>query len=109
MNVNEIPIVQVTDDAICVGETGLLTGTANSLGGTYFWNGVIGSDTFSDNPIQTTGYTLVYILNSCESLPTVGSIIVNEVPQITLEDTTICLGDDLILSSEASIPGGNYL
>ncbi len=109
VNVNEIPIVQVTDDVICEGETGLLTATPNSLGGTYFWNGVVGSDTFSDNPIQTTGYTLVYILNSCESLPTVGSIIVNEVPQITLEDTTICLGDDLILSSEASIPGGNYL
>ena len=108
VNVNMIPIAQVTNDVICSGETGQLSASSNLTGGSYFWNGIQGANIYTANPSQTTDYTLVYVLNSCESIPVTGTITVNEIPEVILEDAIICSGDNLILTSEVTIPGGVY-
>ncbi len=108
VNVNPIPITSVTDDVVCEGEVGVLIATSDISGGSYLWDGNISGNSLTDSPQISTDYTVVYTLNSCESEPVTGSIIVNEIPIVSLIDSVICLGDNILLSSDVSITGGVY-
>ena len=109
VSVNPIPVISVTNDVICEGEEGVLVASSNDAGGSYLWSGNISGSSLTDSPQVTSEYTVVYTLNSCESEPVTGSIVVNEIPVVSLLDTVICFGEDIILSSDVSIPGGQYL
>ena len=108
VTVNPIPNISVSDDVICQGETGELVATPDIPGGVYNWNGTIGGNVFTDAPITDSEYNVVYTVNSCQSMEATGSIFVNEVPLVSVSDTTVCLGDDFILNTTVSIPGGDY-
>ena len=108
VTVNPIPNISVSNDVICQGETGVVA-TPDIPGGVYNWNGVIGSNVLTDAPITDSEYNVVYSVNSCQSMEATGSIFVNEVPLVSVSDTAICLGDDFILNTTVSIPGGDYI
>ncbi len=110
VTVNPTPIITVSNDTICVGQTGSLTATPSIPNGTYAWNpGGFTSGTIQDNPNQTTTYTVIYTSNlNCPSAPATGTITVNPNPAITVNNTAICLGQTANVTATSNIPGGVF-
>jgi len=109
VNVNVIPTLTMLNDTICEGEMGTINTVPNPVGGTFLWDDNSILDSFSDSPIVTTDYEVVYTLNSCSSIPQLGTIVVNPIPVVYLSDTVICEGGTAVLSSNVSLIGGDYL
>ena len=108
VNVNVIPTLIMVNDTICEGEVGTITSIPSPSGGTYLWedNSVLNS--FSGSPATTTDYEVVYTLNSCPSIPVYGTIEVNPIPVVSIDDTTICVGETAVLTANVSLFGGDY-
>ena len=109
VNVNVIPTLSFINDTICEGESGTINTIPSPSGGTFVWEDFSTLDSYTDSPIITTDYEVVYTLNSCSSLPQYGTIVVNPVPVVSLSDVLICEGESTTLNADVSLAGGNYL
>ena len=103
------PVVSVSDISICIGQEGTLIAQPSILGGTFNWlDDGASTQSISASPDSTTDYSVLYTLNGCTSQLTSASIIVNPIPELTIEDIGICEGQSGILNAVASIEGGAY-
>jgi len=103
------PILSVPDVSICEGDVGTLTAYIIDNGGTFSW--MPGNYTTSSISIltdTTITYDVTYTLNGCTSEVQTPSLIVNEIPTVTLDDIGICNGDSGTLTAVPSTPGGTY-
>jgi len=112
MFITVVPNPQLTasNTTICRGNSGQITATASTPGGTYAWsNGSTGA-TLTASPISTTNYTVTYNNGSCNPVIGTGTIIVNNTASVSLSSTTICQGESTTLSPAYShSSGGTYL
>lgn len=104
-SINPLPELSGEDKLICVGGSTLLETTdianavyfwSDSLGGTYANDGNTLAVTLSDT---NTFYVNVTDEFTCENIDTIRVIVV-DVPNISLGDTTLCEGSDLVLDGE---------
>jgi len=93
MFINVVPVVTVNDSTICFGDPdALFTATSDSAAGVYLW-----SENGFGNQQTTTGstagnYTVtVTDNNGCIGSGT-GVLTVNALPEVTVNDSTICAG-----------------
>ncbi len=101
------PILSVTSDSICIGDTGVLT--ANAIAGpfassiSYDWSNGSITNTLSASPIITTDYVVIATDDLlCKAIDTV-SISVFDDPTVAISgDSVICSGDPIVLTAVAS-------
>ncbi|MBV6439443.1 MAG: hypothetical protein EPGJADBJ_01083 [Saprospiraceae bacterium] len=105
VTVNPVPIVLVSSDTICAGQSATLTASGAA---TYLWsNGMTGSS-ISVNPTTITTYTVTGTTTGCASAPVSTQVIVNPLPAVNLGvDTTLQQGQVAVLN--ATGPGLTYL
>ena len=110
LTVNLTPVVTVSNDTICVGQTGSLTASSSLPNGSFAWNpGGYTTATIQDAPQQTTTYTVIFTSNlNCPSAPASGTITVNPNPAITVNNTAICAGQTATVTATTTIPGGTF-
>ena len=98
VTVNTPPVLTVTGSTICVGQQ---VGTLGVTGAsTYTWTGggITGSNATNptDNPTNTTIYTVNGIdVNTCTATAT-GTITVNSLPTVTATSGTVCVGQQTV-------------
>lgn len=90
------PILLVSNASICP----LQTGTLNVSGASsYTWNGSLTSNTFTDNPLSDTEYTVIGSALSCTSATT-ASILLKPIPvPILNSNNPVCNGQNLNFSA----------
>lgn len=115
--VNAIPSVTATvvDSVLCAGETIQLTASTLATGATYSWTGpnftgTGATVTISNATTANAGiYTVSISVNGCTSAPVSKSIVVNNLPSVTviaLDDTTCINYNPIALVAAPS--GGTY-
>ena len=103
------PVVTLEDVSICDGESGTLIAQPSISGGTFNWTSS-GQTTQSItvNPVTTTSYSVLYVLNGCISQLTTASIIVNPIPDLFVDDIGICEGQIGVLNAQGLPSGGSF-
>lgn len=102
--VNSLPIINLgIDTSICLGDSVILN--AFNLGNRIAWST---GDSTSSITINTTGTYSVDIIdtNGCEAEDEVLIVVVDTLNIYLGNDTSLCVGDSLVLSS--GIPGADY-
>ncbi|MFA6924111.1 MAG: T9SS type A sorting domain-containing protein [Bacteroidales bacterium] len=105
VNVNPSPQVMVNNEGVCPGISATLTASgANS----YSWNTGTTSNPITVNPSVTTTYTVTGTSgNGCSNIAH-GVVTVYDLPNVTVNQPTICPGNSAVLSaSGASIYSWN--
>ncbi len=84
VTVNPVPVVSVTNDTVCAGQTTTLTATSTVPGGTFTWSpgGTTGS-TITVTPNTTTTYTASYSVAGCPAVTGTGTVTINPLQPIT--------------------------
>ena len=108
IEVNPIPQLSVQNATICFGQSGTISVVANLPNGTFLWSNGSTASAQVLSPTVTTTYEVIYTLNGCASLPNNATITVLPVPNITVNNPTICLGDPAILIASSNPSGGNF-
>lgn len=109
VTVNPYPSITAVNDTICAGSTGTITTQINLVGGTYTWVGSANTlANLSASPSNTNSYTVIYNLAGCTDTA-FAQIIVNPVPVVQVQNTTICAGQTGQLVASANLPNGSYL
>lgn len=104
-----IPIITITDDSICPGDSASLIASGGVY--TYLWGTGETTDTIRVSPPVDSIYTLTATdTNGCVAA-TQDTIIINPVPSasITAVSDSICLGDSLTLTASPGGAGMTYL
>jgi len=110
VTVNPIPTVSVSSATICNGESTTISATPNAPGGSYSWTpGGATNQTITVNPISTASYSVTYTLNGCTSQSASGTVTVNPQPTVSVNNVSICDGDNATLTASPSQPGGTYI
>ena len=112
VTVNPIPTVTVSSATICEGLTATLTATPTILGNyNYTWTIPTGAVNPGNANSITSGIAGTYSVvitdttTNCSSLSTSGSITVNPLPIVTVNNPSICIGSNAVLSATPSIIG----
>lgn len=93
--VNPIPITTVTDATVCAGLPATLTaGGATS----YVWSDGSVSNSLTASPGSTTPYSVTGTSLGCSSSAT-GTIYVNPIPLVSVNDPAICVGNSTNLTA----------
>jgi gliding motility-associated-like protein len=92
VTVNPVPVVSVTNNTVCAGQTTTLTATSTVPGGTFTWSpgGTTGS-TITVTPNTTTTYTASYSVVGCPAVTGTGTVTINPLQPIT-GTLSACLG-----------------
>jgi gliding motility-associated-like protein len=110
VTVNTIPSVSVSSVTICNGESATINAAPSAAGGSYSWSpGGATTQSITVNPSITTSYSVTYTLNGCSSQGASGSVTVNPVAAISVNNTSICAGENATLTATPSQPGGTFL
>jgi gliding motility-associated-like protein len=101
------------DKELCPGESVLLNNVPVDPNATYTWTSTpAGFTSTATNPTATptvsTTYKVTSQLGICSNNGEVTIIAHNSTLSIT-PDTTVCKGDDMILTAKGSAPNGNYI
>lgn len=110
VTVNTSPTVSVNNQTICSGNSATLAATPSIGGGSFLWSP--GGETTSSitvSPTLTTTYSVQYTLSGCGSASNSGIVTVNPTPVVTVNNETICAGDNVLLTATPSIVGGTFL
>ncbi len=107
MVVNPVPVVQIQNATICAGQSGALIASANLPNGQFLWANGTTNDTLTLSPNNTTTASVTYTLNGCTSVAVTATLTVNPVPTITMNNQTICAGDQVAMQAVAN-PAGVY-
>ena len=104
------PLITISDTAICSGQSVTLSPTyfPGGVGGTIIWSTSQSTPTITVSPTTTTTYNILYNYNGCPATEDV-VVSVNQTPVVTVNNTTICLGDNAQLTATPNAPGGSYL
>lgn len=108
ITVNPTPTVTVNNQTICAGAGATLTATPSIAGGSYSWTpGGQNTPMINVNPASTTTYTVNYTLNGCSTTNT-GTVTVNPIPTVTVNNPSICGGQTATITANATPAGGTY-
>ena len=104
------PLITILDTAICSGQSVTLSPTyfPGGAGGTIIWSTAQSSPTITVSPTTTTTYNILYNYNGCPATEDV-VVTVNQTPVVSVNNTTICLGDNAQLTATPNAPGGTFL
>jgi trimeric autotransporter adhesin len=106
--VNPYPVISAQNDTICAGQTGTVTTQTTIGGGTYNWSGTqntassISLTLNSSNSVQ-----VIYTVSGCADTAN-AIILVNPIPQVTVNNATICIGQTGTISASSNLPNGTY-
>lgn len=89
------PIVTVNNSFICAGETATLTASGAMY---YQWSNGATSQTITVHPDSTTTYTVIGKTAGYTSEPVNAEVIVNPIPEIHVDNATICAGQSATLT-----------
>ena len=112
VTVNPVPTVSLPNSiAICNGSSGTIASTVNLPGGSYVWNpSGPTTGTITVNPTTNTNYSVTYTLNGCSATSNTSSVVVNPIPTVTVNNSTICSGAQATLTAVGSPANtGTYL
>lgn len=101
VTVNPIPVITLSADSICAGQTSTLV--ANGAA-SYTWSAGAtsnGPSTATASPNQTSTYTVTGTTLGCVSTQTV-SILVNPIPNVTVNSSSICAGQTATLAANGA-------
>lgn len=106
VQVNPLPIIQVTTDSICLGTVGTLIASGAD---TFVWSNATSGNQLNDSPVISTTYTVTGTTLGCTNTAT-GTITVNPYLSVNLSASdTICPGTSITLSALAQDgTGGPY-
>lgn len=109
VTVNPIPTMTLQDDEICQGQQAIIPANVSPTGGNFVWGPGThpNNDTLYVSPNSTTNYTVNYTLNGC-SVSGSAQVVVNPVPTVSVNNSTICNGGSATLNATTSNPGGSY-
>jgi gliding motility-associated-like protein len=110
ISINPLPVISAGPDLwLCSGDSIQLNATG---GVSYLWTPSLGLNdtTFANpmaSPLDTTNYIVIgFDTNLCSNTDTIKVIVNDEVPIETGADTTICLGDTVMLGGAPTSPNG---
>jgi len=86
----------------CAGNPGTLTVSGNAT--SFVWTpstGAVGG-TLTDSPVTTTSYMVTGSIGDCAGIPVTGTIYVNPVPVISVNNATICEGSSATLTASGA-------
>lgn len=107
--VNPYPVISAQNDTICAGSTGTITTQVSIGGGTYNWAPVLNSQANLSLALSfTNSYQVIYTVAGCADTAN-ASIVVKPVPQVSIQNATICAGQFGTISASANLPNGTYL
>jgi gliding motility-associated-like protein len=110
VTVSPSPVLSFSNATICRGNSGQVTATSSTPGGTYIWSNGNNGATLMASPTSTTNYTVTYNNGICNPVIGTGTIVVNNTASVSLSSTTICQGESTTLSpSYSHSSGGTYL
>ncbi|MEN9302835.1 MAG: hypothetical protein RL264_1264 [Bacteroidota bacterium] len=107
VTVNPIPVITISNQTICSGNSATLNANSVPSGGSYVWSTNETNSSISVNPTQTTTYSVTYTSNNCNASQPV-TVTVNPTPTINIANQTICAGESATLSAIATPAGGSY-
>ena len=90
------PIVTVNNPAICAGQTATLTASGAMY---YQWSNGATGQTITVHPDSTTIYTVIGKTAGYASEPATVEVIVNPIPEISVDNATICAGQSATLTA----------
>ena len=93
------PIVTVNSVSICTGDSATLTASGAMY---YQWNNGQTGNTITVHPDSTTTYTVIGKTAGYASEPVNVDLIVNPIPVITAESTSICEGQSVTLHASGA-------
>lgn len=106
--VNPYPVINAINDTICAGQTGTISTQVTVPGGTYVWTGSTNTAASLSLPLNfSNSYQVIYTVAGCADTA-YASIEVKPVPQVTVQNSTICLGQVGSVSASANLPNGTW-
>ncbi len=101
------------DAMLCIGQSIQLQSTVAALGGTYVWTPSTDLDdpnlpNPTATPMTTTTYMLSYAIGECTDSDTVRIEVRTDVPVSAISDTTLCIGQSVIIGNNTALPGVTY-
>ncbi len=99
------------DTTICVGQPVTLWANVTGSTGTFNWQpGGATTPTITVYPDTTTAYVITYTPSAGQGNPISDTIIVTVIqkPEVTVNDTSICVGGTAVLTAVPSFAGGTY-
>lgn len=107
VDVTPNPIVSLNPVSVCAGQSTTLSANVSPLGGTYSWSTGQNTATISVSPSTQTNYTLSYTANGCITNSS-ATVSVLPIPQINVNNVTICPGQTANLNCTSSLSSGTY-
>ena len=98
ITVNALPAVTVNSPTICAGQTATLTASGAS---TYLWSTGSASSSITVSPAVTTNYTVTGTSSGCSS-PTITTVVVNPLPVVLVNSSTVCVGQTATLTASGA-------
>lgn len=109
ITIETAPSISVNLASICEGQDTTLTATPSATGGTYLWSPTNETtQAITVSPASTTTYSVVYTLNGCSSAPENITVNVTPVPTLSVNQETICEGENVDLTATPSTGGGSF-
>ena len=106
--VHPYPVINAINDTICAGQTGTIATQVSLPGGTYAWAGTTNTAASLSLALNfSNSYQVIYTLAGCADTA-YASIEVKPVPQVTVQNSTICLGQVGSVSASANLPNGSW-
>ncbi len=106
--VNPYPVINAINDTICAGQTGTISTQVTLPGGTYAWAGTTNTAASLSLALNfSNSYQVIYTLAGCADTA-FASIEVKPVPQVTVQNSTICFGQVGSVSASANLPNGTW-
>ena len=102
------PSVTINDTSICNGQSLILAPTFFPAGGSIIWSNALPTPTISVSPNVTTTYSVLYTWNGCTVAEDI-LVTVNPTPTVIVNNPTICLGDQALITATPNLLGGTYL
>jgi gliding motility-associated-like protein len=106
--VHPYPTISAQNDTTCAGSVGTITTQVSIPGGTYNWSPSASNQAnLSLSVNQTNSYQVIYSLAGCADTAT-ASIVVKPVPQVFIQNDTICSGNIATIGAFVDLPNGTY-
>jgi gliding motility-associated-like protein len=106
--VNPYPVINAINDTICAGQTGTISTQVTVPGGAYTWAGTTNTAASLSLALNfSNSYQVIYTVAGCADTA-FASIEVKPVPQVTVQNSTICVGQVGSVSASANLPNGTW-
>ncbi len=94
VTVNPIPVISAKDTTICAGQLATLTASGAS---SYEWSNGASGSVIQVSPAASTSYTVKGTALGCSSNEIKVTVNVNPLPNLVVNDTSICQGQSVIV------------